>query len=65
MQQNQKRVNLRGQQHSVKSIIYLSLTNTMKDLRKNIKLMASLGMKMSSPKKEIPGKVDYSLILTE
>jgi len=36
--------------------------NTTKDSRKNIKLMASLGMKMSSLKKEIPGKVGYSLI---
>jgi len=34
----------------------------MKDSRNNTNLMASLGMKMSSPNKEIPGKVGYSLI---
>jgi hypothetical protein len=34
----------------------------MKESRNNVNLMASLGMRMSSPNKKIPGKVGYSLI---
>jgi len=48
--------------NSIKSIIYQSLKNTMKESRNNVNLMASLGMRMSSPNKKIPGKVGYSLI---